>query len=605
MRMHTRRSNPSMTTTTPTDPWPLPELTRARRAVVVVDVVESVRLMQEDEAGFIDRWRRFVHQVRTEVLPPRGGKLVKSLGDGMLLVFEDVPSAVSAAFAAHRLGSVDPEHVQRSPAPRLRIGIHVSDVVEDDLDVYGAGVNLTARLVSLASPGDVVVSAAARDEVVDSLDCELSDMGDCFVKHVEQPILAWRASAPTSNPRADGLDRSAIGRPAIAVLPCVAEDATRVEAHVAHVIADDLVRAISKHHGLAVISPLSVNALISRNMRPSQAGQALAAGHLVCVRCRELVGSATVSIELIESAAEHVVWSDMRRTPMEDVTAGPLEFVVECAQSIAETLSEALEDIALCRPLPNVESRVLMLGSVIGIHRSSPLECERAGSGLLHLIERHPRAAEPHAWAAKWNMLKVAQRWTDRPDMAVRMARDHLSRALDLQPDLALALAIDGHTRAYAQGSLAEAHAQLRQAVAINPNEALAWMFLSNALANLDSGSEAVEAIGRARALALDPTAYLLDIFSAYASIAAGQFGDARIAAERSVRMNARHLPSLPVLIVAQVLDDDVTAARETVRRYRSLSPEASIDRYTERHRGSARLVSLCSDALAAAGLPR
>ena len=82
----------------PTDaPWPLPEMTRARRAIVVVDVVESVRLMQEDEAGFIDRWRRFVHEVRTEVLPKHGGRMVKSLGDGMLLDFERAPQAMAAA----------------------------------------------------------------------------------------------------------------------------------------------------------------------------------------------------------------------------------------------------------------------------------------------------------------------------------------------------------------------------------------------------------------------------------------------------------------------------------------------------------------------------
>ena len=79
-----------MTSPTPPDPWPLPELQRARRAIVVVDVVESVRLMQEDESGFIDRWRRFVNQVRTEVLPAHGGRLVKSLGDGMLLEFASV-----------------------------------------------------------------------------------------------------------------------------------------------------------------------------------------------------------------------------------------------------------------------------------------------------------------------------------------------------------------------------------------------------------------------------------------------------------------------------------------------------------------------------------
>ena len=90
-----------MASTTPEAPWVLPELTRAGRAIVVVNVVESVRLMQEDESGFIDRWRRFVHEVRTEVLPKHGRRMVKSLGDGMLLEFERVPQAVAAAFELH------------------------------------------------------------------------------------------------------------------------------------------------------------------------------------------------------------------------------------------------------------------------------------------------------------------------------------------------------------------------------------------------------------------------------------------------------------------------------------------------------------------------
>ena len=111
-----------MPTPTAPDAWPLPELHRARRAIVVVDVVESVRLMQEDESGFIDRWRRFVNQVRTEVLPAHGGRMVKSLGDGMLLEFERVPQAVAAA--------IDLLHRCRASAGRaadaleLRLGVN-------------------------------------------------------------------------------------------------------------------------------------------------------------------------------------------------------------------------------------------------------------------------------------------------------------------------------------------------------------------------------------------------------------------------------------------------------------------------------------------------
>lgn len=119
-----------------------PGLQRQRRAIVVVDVVESVRLMQLDEADVIDRWRRFVREVRKSVLPAHGGRLVKSLGDGLLLEFEKVRAATASSFEMLRnvvklnVGRQSQSHVQ------LRVGIHLSDVVIDELDIYGSGVSL-------------------------------------------------------------------------------------------------------------------------------------------------------------------------------------------------------------------------------------------------------------------------------------------------------------------------------------------------------------------------------------------------------------------------------------------------------------------------------
>ena len=187
-----------MDSTTPDVPWPLPELTRARRAIVVVDVVESVRLMQEDEAGFIDRWRRFVHQVRTEVLPAHEGRLVKSLGDGMLLAFHAVPKAMSAALQAQAAAA--------ACGISLRVGAHVGEVSVDELDMFGAEVNMAARVATLAEPGGIVVTAMFRDELVDGLDARLEDLGPCWLKHVSAPVHAFsvhpmqRTVAPRARP---------------------------------------------------------------------------------------------------------------------------------------------------------------------------------------------------------------------------------------------------------------------------------------------------------------------------------------------------------------------------------------------------------------------
>ena len=138
---------------------------RVTRSVVVADLVESVRLMQFDELDVIARWRRFVGEVVAELLPARGGRLVKSLGDGMLLEFADPLSAAEATLELH-------ERLRRGNAgyaPErhfwLRCAVHETEVVVDELDVYGAGVNLAARLARLARPGESVVSTTVRDAI--------------------------------------------------------------------------------------------------------------------------------------------------------------------------------------------------------------------------------------------------------------------------------------------------------------------------------------------------------------------------------------------------------------------------------------------------------
>ena len=164
-----------------------PELQRSRRTIVVVDVVESVRLMQAHEADVIDRWRRFVNEVRGEVLITHGGRLVKSLGDGMLLEFANVPSAVAAALDMQQRIVPYNEAREATAAILLRIGLHTADVVVDDLDIYGTGVNLAARLAGLADPGGIVASAEVRDQLVPGLSAEVEDLGDCYLKHMAEP----------------------------------------------------------------------------------------------------------------------------------------------------------------------------------------------------------------------------------------------------------------------------------------------------------------------------------------------------------------------------------------------------------------------------------
>src|SRR4051812_46657239 len=173
---------------------------RGIRAILLIDVVESVRLVEQDEGGFFTRWLTFVDYIRTEVLPGCEGHFVKSLGDGVLLAFDGVRQAVTAAFAIQHASHHGNQNVRPDHQILLRMGLEVSEVLLDEGDVYGRGVNRASRLLSLAGPGEIIVSANVRDQVTADLDADIEDLGDCYLRNIPTPVRAYRVGPPGPRP---------------------------------------------------------------------------------------------------------------------------------------------------------------------------------------------------------------------------------------------------------------------------------------------------------------------------------------------------------------------------------------------------------------------
>jgi len=135
---------------------------RVTRTVLMVDMKDSVRLMEEDEIDTVQRWLRLVKHVENSVLPVHGGRLVKSQGDGMLLEFQSVRPALQAAFVMQQAAAEANAGVAPQRQMHLKMGAQVGELIADAHDVYGHDVNLAARLTALAGPGEVVISADVR-----------------------------------------------------------------------------------------------------------------------------------------------------------------------------------------------------------------------------------------------------------------------------------------------------------------------------------------------------------------------------------------------------------------------------------------------------------
>lgn len=580
-----------------------PELHRVRRAIVVVDVVESVRLMQADEAGTIDRWRRFVREVRTDVLPKFGGRMVKSLGDGMLLEFAAATAAVAAVgdirSKTETLSGPDSERLS------LRCGAHVADVLEDADDIYGSGVNIAARIAALARPGGFVVSSALHDEVLEGWDGVFKDLGPCYFKHLSDPIRCYEVLPPrrVKLPDAPRTDRL---RPVVAIMPVRMLSALPGTEVAGAIVADRLIAGLSRDNTWYVLSRLTALALRDRSIDTGRAAQLLAADYL-------LVGAGTVSgsqlelsLELKDTRSGDLLWTDRFWCSLDDLVAEDSCAIARVGAAVAHAVLGRELVGARGLPMDSLPGYSLLLAAVQHMHRLSSIDRSNSRAALGHLVERHPRSVDAHAWLAKWHFLRIAQVDGDAVSQEVSRARSHLDHALDLQPDHGMSLALRSHLLSFVDADLAGAETGLREAVTRDGGEPLGWLFLSHALAVRGNGPAAVQAIQHTERLSpLDPLRYFMEMFAATAYIADNQFVLAVQHAERSVELNALHLPGLAVLIVAQQLAGQAGAARESARRYLALRPRASVDRFLANHCAPDSAMAQCSArAMLEAGLP-
>lgn len=579
---------------------------RVRRAIVVVDVVDSVRLMQENEADVIDRWRRFVHDVRTQVLPVQGGRLVKSLGDGMLLEFESAPAAVSASLEMQRhMGAYNEGH-SGDAMLMLRIGAHAAEVVSDDVDIYGSGVNLAARLSRIAGPGDIVISQDLRDQLIPGLDVHTEDLGECEVRGFPGTVRAHRITPVAALPQVHWPDTLADARATVVVLPLRIHSQGGDAFAVGELVADDIIQGLSVTPHWRVVSRLSTMAFRGREPSLADLHERLGATFVLSGSGLLQGSRLLLRLELADAVRADVVWAD-------SVSMDTAQLLLphhEATQPVIDAVAAAIFRYEMRRsrtqPLPTLRSYTVLFAAVGLMHRLSLQDFERAWEMLDQLGERHPHAPDPHAWKAKWHVMKVAQGWSHEPLVQAGKAHDLTQRALDQQSDHALALAIDGLSAAFLRGDLDIAEQRYNAALAANPNEALAWLFLSALHVYRDRGQQAADAAATALRLSpLDPMRYFFDSFAATAMLAAGRYGDAIALGRRSIQANCTHLPTYRSLAIAQVLAGDEAGARDTVRGLLQVDPDYSIAAFRERYAGRhAAHMDHYVAALRTAGLP-
>lgn len=594
-----------MPATLPEAHWPL--LRRAARTVVVVDVVESVRLMEQDEDDTVHRWQAFVGEVVNHLLPQHGGRLVKSLGDGLMLEFEAVPQAIQCAIAMQATIAQDNHGRITEQCMNLRIGAHVADIIVDEHDIYGSGVNLAARLTTLAGPGEIVVSAEVRDRVIHGLDADLVDLGECFLKHVTHPVRGFRVGpAASSTSYAHGPESAPDDRPSLAVIPFRSGVFEAGHEAYGEALADEVITTLSRTTDLQIISRLSTTVFRDRNFDLQQIRQSLAVAYVLTGSFSIHGKSIRVHLELTDTRDGKVVWAEALRGQVKDAfdcDSGFVNAIVSevCAAIVAKELRRVQT-----RPMATLESYSLMFSAISLMHRTVRDDFARSREILEYLLERGVHHPVVHAWLAIWHVLKVQQGWSADVRLEASAALDWTRRALDADPTCTLAMTAGGFVHCNLRRDFDTAASMYSEALRINPSEPLAWLFTGTLHAFKGEGPQAVRAANKALRLSpLDPSRYFYDSLAASAAVSAEEFDRAIELAKRSLKSNRTHTSTYRALAIAQFLSGRVDEAALTVQELLRLEPGYTVRSFMERAPGAVFPIGKrFAEALRGAGVP-
>jgi adenylate cyclase len=330
---------------------------RRLAAILAADVVGYSRLMGQDETGTLTALKT----VRNELIDPRvaeqNGRIFKTTGDGLLVEFPSVVSAVGCALAIQQAMS----ERTANPPIQLRIGINVGDVIVEDGDVFGDGVNVAARVESIAPPGGVAVSGTVRDHLGTRLDLRFEDIGEQMLKNIERPVRVYLigvggrsdpsyptlpGASDTGSPQSVA-PQSRTERPSIAVLPFQNISGDPEQEYFADGITEDLITELSRFRKLSVIARNSSFHYKGRSPKVQEVGRELGVNWVVEGSVRKSGKRVRVTAQLIDAANGEHVWAERYDRDLEDI------FLVQDAvvRAIASTVGDRIDAAVHSRSL--------------------------------------------------------------------------------------------------------------------------------------------------------------------------------------------------------------------------------------------------------------
>jgi TolB-like protein/class 3 adenylate cyclase len=549
-----------------------PRVERRLAAILAADVAGFSALMESDEEGTYAR----IGALRREVIEPRlsehQGRLIKTTGDGFLVEFASPLAALRCALAIQDNLRTDPD------ALRLRIGLNLGDVIiEESGDVYGEGVNVAARLEALAEPGGILISGKIHSEVEGKVEADFEDRGEQQVKNITRPVrvhsvrlsAATRAAA-TLSPLRNAAPLPFPEKPSIAVLPFQNMSGDPDQEYFADGMVEDIITALSQFKSLFVIARNSSFTYKGKAVDIKQVGRELGVRYVLEGSVRKAGSRVRITGQLIEAATDRHLWADKFDGALEDVFGLQDQVTSSVVGLIAPKLEQAEIERARQKPTDSLDSYDFYLRG-IALARSRSLH--EAHDLFRRAFELDPRYGAAYAMAASTLMFQqgfggLPLSAEDRTE-AIRLA----NLGARLSGDDAYTLALSGHVLTYLGLEYDRGSSMVEQAVALNPNLAVAWNALGWVALMCGEGERAIESFDRMIRLSpLDPLRLHAWTGSSFALFGLGRYEDGRALAIKSIQY-VTNAHTLGAYIVNSVRAGRASEAREAVAQLLKLQP--------------------------------
>jgi TolB-like protein/class 3 adenylate cyclase len=597
---------------------------RRLAAILAADVAGYSRLIGDDEEGTLAALRAIRRELGDPKVAEHRGRIVKTTGDGLLIEFASVVDAVRCAAEvqsamARRNAGVAPEK-----RIELRIGIHQGDVVVEDGDIFGDGVNVAARLEAMAEPGGICVSARVQEDALGRLDLGFEDLGEQALKNIARPIRAYRIAfrdpppltgqVATAQPQRVEREAPALplplplpDKPSLAVLPFQNMSGDPEQEYFADGMVEEITTAIARLPWLFVTARNSSFTYKGRAVDVKQVARELGVRYVLEGSVRKAGNRVRITGQLIDAASSNHIWADRFDGVLDDI----FQLQDQVASSVVGAIEPRLRQFEIERSsrkqTESLDAYDLYLRALAQFNCYTEEGLAKAIVLLRQDLALDPSYA-PAAGLVGWCRINQAvQGWgaivPDDIAEAIRLARQAIEASRD-DPDT---LWRAGYTVFYLAGETAPAEAAIDRALMLNPNGANAWIVRGMIYGLRNQPEAAIAAAERAQRLSpFDPLGFLSAAVLAGSHFLTGRFEQTIEWCDRCLHDQPRFTPAHRGKIAALAHLGRMAEARAEVSRLLAIDPGATIARFRANAARSAapEFLDDVSAGLRLAGMP-